>query len=332
MLKQVIFLNIIIIFLILFFISFLTLFERKLLAGVQRRQGPYFTGFNGVLQPFADGLKLIFKETNFSQGDYSLVFVLASLLSLVLSLLNWVVIPFNEKIFISDINLGLIFIFLISSLNIYSIIFSGWSSNNKYGLIGSVRSGSQLISYEIPLTLSILPIFFFVKSANLLNIINFQVENFWFAVIIPLPFFFFICSLAESNRVPFDLPEAESELIAGYNIEYSSVLFAFFFLAEYNHIIIISLLFSIFFLGGWSFFPFSFFFLPNIVEYLDIVVYHDYFKILIFLLKMSVVINVIIFIRSALPRYRYFDLINICWWIFIPLLLFFFYIYLFILI
>jgi len=166
-------------------------------------------------------------------GGYYYIFLGASLLSLILSLLSWSVIPFNSKFVIADINLGLLFVLLVSSMNVYSTLFSGWSSNSKYGLLGSIRSGAQMISYELPMTLALIPIVLTTSSMNLTNIVNYQIGEFgWFVSFIPASFIFFITSLAETNRTPFDLPEAESELVSGYNIEYSSIPFAFFFFSR----------------------------------------------------------------------------------------------------
>jgi len=202
--------SLLVIFLILLVISFFTLWERKLLAGIQRRHGPTFIGIFGLLQPFADGLKLVLKVVNIPSGVYYYIFLLSSVLSLTLSLLSWSVIPFNSYFVIADVNLGLIFILVISSLNVYTIMFSGWSSNSKYGVLGSIRSGAQMISYELPMSLSILPLILISSTANLTNLINFQQQNFWFIILIPFALIFFITALAETNRTPFDLPEAES--------------------------------------------------------------------------------------------------------------------------
>jgi NADH-quinone oxidoreductase subunit H len=333
-------LSLIIIFAMLLAVSFFTLLERKVLAGIQRRHGPVFTGYFGLLQPFADGLKLFLKEISIPAGGYYYVFLGASMLSLILSLLTWSVIPFSSKFVIADLNFGLLFILFISSLNVYATLFSGWSSNSKYGLLGSIRSGAQMISYELPMTLSLLPIALYTSSFNLTNIVIFQQENFWFIFFIPIAYIFFITALAETNRTPFDLPEAESELVAGYNIEYSSLPFAFFFLAEYNHMLVMSFLFSILFLGGWSNFPtffvsedffraFYFEFLAAkghlIYNFLWFILFYSNETIQTSILTIKALFIVLLFIsvRAVAPRYKYIQLIKMCWSVFIPVLFFY---------
>lgn len=358
----------IVILLSLLSVSFFTLWERKLLSGIQRRQGPVFVGLFGLLQPFSDGLKLILKSISTPQGVYYNIYFLASIFSLVLSILNWSVMPFNSYFIYADINLSLIFILVLSSLNVYSILFCGWSSNSKYGLLGSIRSGAQMISYELPMSIALLPIFFITSSANLTNIVLYQINNFW-NILILLPSFcvFFITALAETNRTPFDLPEAESELVAGYNMEYSSIIFALFFLAEYNHIIVMSNLIVILFFGGWSIVPYeilvkqifdvfytifvtiTFFFVKfkvfDILYIINLKLLYFYLSkyFLVFLhLKIWVGESFILFfksvvfssffvvVRACLPRYKFIQLIKICWEILIPVSFFFFLLYLFI--
>lgn len=311
--KQII-ISLILIFLILITISFFTLTERKVLAGIQRRHGPVIIGFFGLLQPFADGLKLILKEISIPAGGYYYIFILSSIFSLCLSLISWSVIPFNSNFVISDINYGLIFILVISSLNVYSIMFAGWSSNSKYALLGSIRSGAQMVSYEIPMSFSLIPILLFSASANLTNIINYQINNFYFFIFFPFLIIFFITALAETNRTPFDLPEAESELVAGYNMEYSSLPFAFFFLAEYNHILLMSVLITILFFGGWG--TLSCFFFSN--NY----ILKNIFETFILILKSIFIVLLFISIRASVPRYKYTDLLSMCWLVFIPFLIF----------
>jgi NADH:ubiquinone oxidoreductase subunit H len=334
------------IFSLLIIISFFTLWERKLMAGIQRRQGPNYVGSYGVLQAFADGLKLIFKEINFTSGYYYYCYFLSSIFSLVLSLLSWSVIPFNELFIIADINYSLIFILLVSSLNVFTTLFSGWSSNSKYGLLGSLRAGAQMISYELPMTLSIFPVIFITLSANLTNIIQFQINNYWFIFLFPFALIFIITSLAETNRTPFDLPEAESELVAGYNMEYSSITFALFFLAEYNHILFMSALFSILFLGGWAisplniwyfimnatteYFIFDFFFHyyfsifnMSFLQVINIILFIKYiFQTFILFCKIYLIASLFVVIRASVPRYKYTQLILLCWKSFIPFLCF----------
>ena len=318
-----IFISAITIIMVLLVVSLFTLLERKVLGGIQRRHGPVFTGFFGLLQPFADGLKLFLKEIMIPAGAYYYIFLGASFLSLVLSLLSWAVIPFNSKLVIADVNFGLLFILLVSSLNVYSTLFSGWSSNSKYGLLGSIRSGAQMISYELPMTLALIPVILTTASMNLTNIVNYQSTSnfFFFIVFAPSCFIFFITALAETNRTPFDLPEAESELVSGYNIEYSSIPFAFFFLAEYNHILIMSFLFSILYLGGWSSDFFCEFFNVNNSSILETC---------ILVIKSFFMVNLFIYVRAAVPRYKYLQLIKMCWTVFIPFLLFYILIYIYI--
>lgn len=374
--------SLLLIFLILLIISFFTLWERKLLAGIQRRHGPVFVGIFGLLQPFADGLKLVLKVFNTPSGVYYYIFLFSSILSLTLSLLSWSVIPFNSFFVFSDINLGLLFILVISSLNVYTIMFSGWSSNSKYGVLGSIRSGAQMISYELPMSLSILPLILISSTANLTNLVIYQKTHFWFIFLfMPFALIFFIAMLAETNRTPFDLPEAESELVAGYNMEYSALSFAVFFLAEYNHILLMSVLFVILFLGGWDLFHMllvfiKMFFLVHIhiiwiiYKFFIYVFFRETFigsifcyyffgswgssfaiwKIILkiqlmcmakttfnflYIFETSVLIiksfsiaSIFVIIRASVPRYKFVQLISICWEVFIPVLLMLFFFFL----
>jgi NADH-quinone oxidoreductase subunit H len=303
-------------------ISFFTLWERKLLAGIQRRHGPVFIGLFGLLQPFADGLKLLLKTVNIPLGAYYYFYLLSSVFSLVLSLLSWSIIPFNSCYFFSSPHLGLIFILTISSLNVYTIMFSGWSSNSKYGVLGSIRSGAQMISYELPLSLSVLPIILLSSSANITKIVEFQEFEFWFIYLLPFAYIFFVASLAETNRTPFDLPEAESELVAGYNMEYSALTFAVFFLAEYNHILLMSFLFSLLFLGGWT---------MDLAISLEIQWHFgDFFYLFIetltLIIKSFIVASLFVVVRASVPRYKFTQLISLCWEVFIPMAILFFFI------
>lgn len=285
-------------------IAFLTLYERKVLAAMQRRRGPSVVGIFGLIQAFADGVKLILKETIIPSSANYIIFLLSPILIFTLSLFGWALIPFFKGIVIVDIDLGVIFILAISSLSVYGVIMSGWSSNSKYALFGSLRSSAQMISYEVSIGLLIMPVIFLSGTTNLSGIIFAQKEMFNC-----FPFFisfilFFICILAETNRLPFDLPEAESELVSGYNVEYAALTFAFFFLAEYSYIILMSTLLVILFLGGWL--PIN-----NLLIFIP-----GYFW---FFSKVIFIIFSFIWVRATLPRYRYDQLMWLGWKVMLPL-------------
>lgn len=291
-------------------VAFLTLLERKILASIQRRKGPNVTGNFGLLQPFADGIKLFLKETIIpSQANY-LIFLSAPLITLTISLLGWTVLPFSKNIVFADLDLGLLYIFAISSLNVYGIIIAGWSSNSKYAFLGSLRSAAQMVSYEVSIGLILLNVLVVVGSLNFSEIIEAQ-KTVWFVFpFFPIFLMFFISSLAETNRPPFDLPEAEAELVAGYNVEYSAVGFAFFFIGEYANIILMSFMSVLFFFGGWL--PFWFIkFLPYSFN---------------FAIKVIMFLFLFICVRASVPRYRYDQLMNLGWKLFLPLALSFLFI------
>jgi len=302
---------------ILLSIAFFTLAERKVMSTTQRRKGPNTVGF-GPLQPIADGLKLIIKEATVPLAANFFVFHAAPLITIILSLFTWVIIPFNHTYIIADIELSIFFYLAISSLSIYGIIFAGWSSNSKFAFLGALRAVAQMISYEISLGLIILPIVALTGSLNFYDIIFFQMNTVWFIIpFYPLFFYLFIVLLAETNRAPFDLPEAEAELVAGYNIEYGSVYFALFFLGEYNNILLGSAIMSILFLGGYSI-PFY--------SYLEL---SNYFLISIlesfcFSVKTVFLCFFFILIRALLPRYRYDHLMQVGWKTLLPLSLSFY--------
>jgi NADH-quinone oxidoreductase subunit H len=286
-------------------VAFLTLAERKVLAAMQRRKGPNVVGFLGILQPLADGVKLIFKETVFPSLSNKFIFVLAPLLTFFLALVGWAVLPLGEGVVLADLNLGLLFIFAVSSLGVYGIILAGWASNSRYAFLGALRSAAQMVSYEVSIGLILINILLCAGSLNFTKIVMFQ-NYVWFVVpFFPLFLMFFVSALAETNRPPFDLPEAEAELVSGYNVEYSAVGFALFFIGEYANIILMSSLTVILFLGGWNFLGiFPFFFFPSIF---------------MFSFKLLFILFLFIWIRAAFPRYRYDQLMRLGWKVFLPL-------------
>ena len=231
-------------------VAYFTLAERKVIASIQRRRGPSTVGMWGLLQPLADGLKLLVKESILPSNANLIIFVIAPILTFLLSLLGWAVIPFGETAVLSDLNVGLLYIFAVSSLGVYGIITSGWASNSKYAFLGALRSAAQMVSYEVSIGLIIISVLLCAGSLNLTKIIIAQ-ESIWYIIpLFPVFLLFFISALAETNRAPFDLPEAEAELVAGYNVEYSSIIFAMFFLGEYGNILLMAALYIIFFFGG----------------------------------------------------------------------------------
>lgn len=292
-------------------VAIFTLFERKVIGYIQRRKGPNLVGFLGILQPLSDGLKLMIKEPIVPLNSNNLMYISAPILTLLLSLVNWVLIPFDENIVISDLNIGFLFILGISSLSVYGVIIAGWSSNSKYAFLGALRSSAQMISYEVSISIIILTVLISVGSLNLSDIVISQ-SNVWFIFpFFPIFILFLISSVAETNRHPFDLPEAEAELVSGYNVEYASVGFAFFFIGEYANIILMSSLNVILFLGGWLPIPYLNF-LPNILS---------------FSIKVVFMVFLFILIRAMLPRYRYDQLMHLGWKVFLPLSLGFFIFY-----
>jgi NADH-quinone oxidoreductase subunit H len=284
-------------------VAYLTLVERKVLATLQRRRGPNVVGFFGILQPLADGLKLFLKETIIPYNANSIIFLMAPLITFSLSIINWLVIPFNFEWVLIDINLGLLYLFSFSSLSIYGIVLSGWSSNSKYAFLGSLRASAQMVSYEISLGIILLNVILCSGTLNLTKIVLGQTQMWYFIPLFPACLLFFFSILAETNRPPFDLPEAEAELVAGYIVEYSAMSFAFFFLAEYSNIILMNILFVILFFGGWLPFPWFLFFL-NISPL--------FFKVFFFLFTF-------IWVRASLPRYRYDQLMTLGWKVFLPI-------------
>jgi NADH-quinone oxidoreductase subunit H len=298
--------TIVIVIFLLIAVAYITLLERKVLAVIQRRQGPNVIGTFGLLQPLADGFKLLMKETISPSNSNKFLFLLAPILSFLVSLLGWSVIPFAKKAVYADINLGILYILSVSSLGVYGIIISGWSSNSKYAFLGALRSSAQMISYELPMSFAVLSVIVCADSLNLNEIIYSQ-RHIWYVVPLFIPFvIFFIAGLAETNRHPFDLPEAESELVSGYNVEYSAMGFALFSLAEYSNILMMCTLNSILFFGGWMA-PFKFLnFIPGSF-WLG--------------LKITIFAIVFIYIRAILPRYRYDQLMYLGWKVLLPVAL-----------
>jgi len=290
-------------------IAYLTYAERKVLAAMQLRRGPNVVGPFGLLQPFADGLKLLYKETIIPSGANRLVFVAAPMLTFSLALVAWAVIPFGSGIVLANINVGILYLFAISSLGVYGVVMAGWASNSKYPFLGALRSAAQMVSYEVSIGFVMITVLLCVGSLNLSDIVRAQ-RHIWFAVpLLPMFVVFFISALAETNRPPFDLPESESELVAGYFSEYSSMTFALFFLGEYGNMILQSATISILFLGGW---------LPPI----DVAPFNWIPGPLWFFAKMAVVLFLFLWVRATFPRYRYDQLMRLGWKVFLPLSLF----------
>jgi NADH-quinone oxidoreductase subunit H len=289
-------------------VAYFTIAERKIMGAMQRRRGPNVVGFIGLMQPFADGLKLFVKETTLPTSANSGIFLLAPSLTFTLSLIAWAVIPFAEGIVLCDINLGVLYLFAISSLNVYGILFAGWSSNSKYAYLGALRSAAQMISYEISISLTVLNVIICAGSANLNTIVLTQ-NAVWFLIpLLPIFIIFYVSMLAETNRHPFDLPEAEAELVSGYNVEYSAMTFALFFLGEYANMLLMSTFSALLFLGGW---------LPP----LDIFLFNIIPGPLWLSLKICLGVTFFIITRATLPRYRYDQLMQLGWKCFLPLTL-----------
>ncbi len=292
---------------LLLVVAYLIWVERKVMAHMQLRMGPMRVGWHGLLQPLADGIKLIFKEDIIPANASKVIFVLAPVISLVPALLTFAVIPFGDTIsvmgvtldmVITDVNIGILFILAVSSVGVYGILLGGWSSNNKYSLLGALRSSAQMISYELSMGLSLIGVIMITQSLSLVEIVNAQ-SKIWFVILQPLAFVIYaISAIAETNRCPFDLPEAETELVAGFHTEYSSMKFSLFFMAEYANIITVSAVAVTFFFGGWRG-PL----LPPIAW---------------FIIKLALCIFFFIWLRSTFPRFRYDQLMNFGWKILLP--------------
>lgn len=302
MITQILFKVIFLILPLLIAVAYFTLAERKILASIQRRKGPNVVGTFGLLQPLADGLKLFVKETVLPSNCDVVLFIIAPILTFFLSLLSWAIIPLGKDAFYVELNIGILYLFAVSSLGVYGVIIAGWASNSKYAFLGAIRSAAQMISYELTIGFCILTVVVCAKSLNLVQIVLSQ-ETVWYCVpLFPLFILFFIAALAETNRHPFDLPEAEAELVSGYNVEYSAMGFALFFLGEYANMLLMSSLTTILFLGGWLA-PFNLTFLPGAFW---------------FGLKVSFFVVLFITARAILPRYRYDQLMILGWKVFLP--------------
>ena len=279
--------------------------DRRVWAFVQKRRGPNVVGPFGLFQSLADALKYMFKEIIIPASSNNVIFVLAPIVTMTLALISWAVIPFGEEFVLADINVGILYIFAVSSLGVYGIIMGGWASNSKYPFLGSIRSAAQMISYEVSIGIIIINVLLFVGSLNLSDIVLAQ-QKIWFVVpLFPMFVIFFISALAETNRPPFDLPEAEAELVAGYQTEYSGMMYAMFWLGEYANILLMCALGSILFLGGWlspiDLYPFSL--IPSALWLI--------LKILLLFILFSLV-------KAIVPRYRYDQLMKLGWKIFLP--------------
>jgi len=287
-------------------VAYLVYFERKVIAAIHLRRGPNVVGPYGLLQPVADGLKLFFKETVIPTGANRGVFIIAPMLTFTLALIAWAVIPVGDGLVIADINVGILYLFAISSLGVYGILMAGWASNSKYAFLGGLRSAAQMVSYEVSMGFIIISVLLFVGSLNLSDIVNAQ-RHVWFVIpLFPMAVIFFVSTLAETNRHPFDLPEAEAELVSGYNVEYSSMAFALFFLGEYANMILMSAMTTILFLGGWlppfNVAPFTW--IPGPIW---------------FAAKIAFCLFIFLWVRATFPRYRYDQLMRLGWKVFLPI-------------
>ncbi len=292
-------------------VAYLTLAERRIIGFMQLRRGPNVVGIFGLLQPIADAVKLLFKEMIIPTAANKFLFILAPAITFVLSLIGWAVIPFSEKGGLADINVGILYLLAVSSLGVYGIIIAGWASNNKYAFFGGIRSAAQMISYEVSIGLVIICVLLATGSLNLKEIVLAQQKMHWYIKLLLLPMMvvFFISILAETNRLPFDLPESEAELVAGYNVEYSSIIFALFFLGEYANMILTSATTVILFWSGW---------LPII----DLPIFYIIPPFIWLMLKICILLFCFIWIRASFPRYRYDQLMRLGWKVFLPFTLF----------
>ncbi len=287
-------------------VAYLTWFERKVMGAIQLRKGPNVVGPFGLWQPFADAIKMLFKETIFPAGADKVLFTIAPMITFGLAVIAWAVIPVNDHWAVANINVGILYLFAISSLGVYGIIIAGWASNSKYAFLGALRSAAQMVSYEVSMGFVIVTVLMCVGSLNLNDIVLAQ-RHVWFAIpLLPLFVIFFISGLAETNRAPFDLAEGETEIVAGFFVEYSAMTFALFFLGEYANMILISAMTTTLFLGGWlSPIPFApFTLIPGVFW---------------FLLKILVCLFVFVWVRATLPRFRYDQIMSLGWKVFLPI-------------
>ena len=287
-------------------VAYLVYAERKVIAAIHLRRGPNVVGPYGLLQPIADGMKLFFKETVIPTGANRGVFIIAPMLTFTLALIAWAVIPVGDGLVIADINVGILYLFAISSLGVYGILMAGWASNSKYAFLGGLRSAAQMVSYEVSMGFIIISVLLVVGSLNLSDIVNAQ-RHVWFVIpLFPTAVIFFVSTLAETNRHPFDLPEAEAELVSGYNVEYSAMAFALFFLGEYANMILMSAMTTILFLGGWlppfNVAPFTW--IPGPIW---------------FAAKIAFCLFIFLWVRATFPRYRYDQLMRLGWKVFLPI-------------
>ena len=301
-------------------VAFAVYADRKIWAAMQMRRGPNVVGPWGILQSFADGLKLFLKETIIPASANKGIFLLAPMITFTLALIGWAVIPFSAELVLADINVGILYLFAISSLGVYGIIMSGWASNSKYPFLGGLRSAAQMVSYEVSIGFVIVCVLLYVGSLNLNEIVMaqqgaglFGLFNGFFGnlLLLPMGVIFFISALAETNRPPFDLPEAEAELVAGYQVEYSSMSFALFFLGEYANILLMCAMTAILFFGGW---------LPPLN--IDLIPWFDIPGFIWLLLKIAFFFFVFAWVKATVPRYRYDQLMRLGWKVFLPLSLF----------
>jgi NADH-quinone oxidoreductase subunit H len=287
-------------------VAYLTYAERKVIGAMQLRKGPNVVGPFGLLQPIADAVKLMHKETIIPQMADKPLFLMAPIITFTLSLVAWAVVPFSETMVLANINVGILYLLAISSLGVYGIIIAGWASNSKYPFLGGLRSAAQMVSYEVSIGFIIISVLLSAGSLNLIDIVKSQKDMWYVLPHFPMFILYVVSALAETNRAPFDLPEAEAELVSGYNVEYSGMPFALFFLGEYANMILLSAIGAILFLGGWLP-PFNW----HLFDYIPGIVW--------FGAKIGFLLFIFLWVRATLPRYRYDQLMRLGWKVFLPL-------------